>query len=184
MLIDSQWICLWSWCKEFVVNFYYKIPHDPYANICLCSVFSIVGCNINFTMHEVNIQTVQANYLLYQHTVPIHLSANILVLRQIVQHPDLRRHLKQLQKDSKEVMVTVHHSSQQIQRILRRIQRETASSHWWVNFFGSPTNFSGAWAILLYPVIVLLIIQVWIAVHVILLTFWVRRRVRAVNYNR
>lgn len=155
VLVDSTCTCIRSWCEEFLVNYHYKIPHNPYVNFCLCSVFSVIGCDINFTRHEIPMQTVYAYYILYNHIEPIHLGVDITALRQLMLHPDLKEHLRQLRKESKEVMVTVHHASSKIQR---RIQSNTASPHWLESLFGGSVDFDQVWHILLHPAIVVLFI--------------------------
>lgn len=108
---------------------------------------------------EISVQTVNVHYALYDSVKPVHLSINISLLNQIMHHPDLKKHLEQLKKDGLEVMLTIHHSIKQIEKILKLVSKESAFSHWWEVLFDWSVHKSKVWNILLHPVVVVPLIQ-------------------------
>lgn len=158
VVIHSNCLCIRRFCRKFLVNFFYPVENYPNVNLCLCFVLVVQGCDVMFTSEKLNVQTITKAYQLYRHVDPTNIGVNIDALQQWIQHPELEAIVKDLEKEGKSLLISVHHSTAQIERVLKRVVKCWNFAHWWETLFATSTELSQTWHILLHPFLVILII--------------------------
>uniref|UniRef100_A0A674J513 Uncharacterized protein n=1 Tax=Terrapene triunguis TaxID=2587831 RepID=A0A674J513_9SAUR len=188
--VDSGCFCIRSLCPYFLVNNLYKVNNSGIGNLCICKVIQLMGCDINVSVHNVYIKDVFNEYKLYNTLTPIHVGANLEVIRKLLHHEKLAQYLNNLKLEGSKTILTVQHSISEIRQITKKIKDETTSAHWWESIlYTDMGSIRSMWYILLHPVVVVLIIQFILIVYVVLLTVLIckhkkaRRKYKQVPFN-
>lgn len=96
----------------------------------MCNAYSIKDCNVNFKVTANQLEEISATYTLYQNITPIHLGVNISALRQLIYHPEMQEHLQQLAKESKDIMISIHHLAHRLENVLSRVKQLSIFAQW------------------------------------------------------
>lgn len=82
---------------------------------------------------------------------------NLTLVKQLLKHQDLIKILKGIQEDGEKTLITVHHDTKEINRVLQRVKQDTDHS-WWDKLFGWSPTATGILNTLCHPIIVLLML--------------------------
>lgn len=133
------------------------LPVTNHSNFCICNFGNIVGCDFTYLVLVVSHYLIKANYTMYHHLSPTPIGMNLTLVKQLIKHQDLSEILKGIKESREKVLITVHHDTKEISRVLQRVKQE-ASHHWWDVLFGWSSKATGILNTLVYPIIVLFIL--------------------------
>lgn len=140
------------------VNIKYNISVNNQGNLCLCNVYSVYGCDLNFVQSRVTLVDIYEHYTLYKGIEPVQLGTNLSLLQQLISHPEMLRQLQALKDEGRDIDLAVHHSATQIETILDRIKR-TSKDSWWFRFLNPEASQYNSWKIIFTPVALICVIQ-------------------------
>lgn len=82
---------------------------------------------------------------------------NLTLVRQLVEHQDMIEILIRIGRNGKKTLVTVHHDTQEISKVLEWV-KQNATHNWWDELFGWSPTATGILNTLCHLIIVLLIL--------------------------
>lgn len=92
---------------------------------------------------------------MYHKLSPALIGMNLTLVRQLMDHQDLAKILKEVQENGQKTLVTVYHDIKEISKVLQRVKQET-NHHWWDALFGWSPTATGILNTLGHPIIVIL----------------------------
>lgn len=120
--INVSCVCIRTACKNLTVNLKFNVIVPENENICLCSVYSVYGCDIKFIQQQVSLVDIYTHYQLYKGIEPVSLGTNITLIKQLINHPEMLIQLEKLKEQGREIDLAVHHSSAQIESVWDRVK--------------------------------------------------------------
>lgn len=66
----------------------------------------------------------QSNYTLIQDLQPMPIVMKLTLVKELLQHADLRRLLKQAQENGQKTLVTIHHHMEDIHRVMEWVKKD------------------------------------------------------------
>lgn len=148
-------------------------------------MFSLRGCDINVTLHDLESEVIQSEYRLYDYIEPIHIGADLEAIKRLLHHKQLTYYINDLRSEDLKTLLTVHHSVANIKRILKKVKEETTPPCWWEGIFSTEAGEThAAWFIMLHPIMVLLIIQFLLIFYVIILNVCLCRLKKAKKISK
>ncbi|XP_071895524.1 uncharacterized protein [Anas platyrhynchos] len=151
-------VCLRTACDFVEIDKENITLHSKnHSNFCICNFVRIVGCDFQYLAPVVSHQLIKSNNTMYHKLLPTPIGMNLTLVKQLVKHQDLIRILKGIQENGEKTLITVHHDTKEISRVLQRVKRDT-SHNWWDTLFGWSPTATGILNTLSHPIIVLLIL--------------------------
>lgn len=148
-------VCLRTSCPSITVD--ELIINETQSNLCICNFIRIEGCDFSYRGPVISHQHIKANLTTVQEISPVPIGMNLTLVKQLLKHEELRRILKESREMGRKTLITVHHDTEAIKRVFKRLETDT-SHQWWDIIFGwSPTG-TGFLNALVHPTIVLLIL--------------------------
>jgi len=94
---------------------------------------------------------------------------NLNLLKELLQHEDLKQLLKQIQERGTRALITVQRDIERIYQVTEQVKRDR-EHHWWDMFVGKSPSATKVLNVLIHPIIVLLITVVTLTI--VHLVFW------------
>ncbi|XP_066845245.1 LOW QUALITY PROTEIN: uncharacterized protein [Anser cygnoides] len=133
------------------------LPSKNHSNFCICNFVRIIGCDFLYSAPVVSHQLIKSNHTMYHKLLPTPIGMNLTLVKQLLKHQDLIKILKGIQEDGEKTLITVHHDTKEINRVLQRVKQDTDHS-WWDKLFGWSPTATGILNTLCHPIIVLLML--------------------------
>lgn len=132
--------------KEITVN-------ETQFNLCICNF--IEGCDFSYQAPVILHQQIKANLIAVQEILPVPIGMNLTLVTQLLKHNELKEILEEVKNAGKKTLITIHHDTETIQRVLKRLEKDS-SHHWWDVLFGWSPTATGLLNALVHPIVVLL----------------------------
>ena len=100
-----------------------------YSDLCICNFTNIVGCDSNYIAPVTSLQLLQSNYTLIQDLLPTPIGMDLDLVRKLLRHDDLYQLLQRIRNNGQKTLITVHHDTKEIRRVLERIKK-VGEHHW------------------------------------------------------
>uniref|UniRef100_A0A8B9BUJ2 Uncharacterized protein n=1 Tax=Anser brachyrhynchus TaxID=132585 RepID=A0A8B9BUJ2_9AVES len=133
------------------------LPSKNHSNFCICNFVRIFGCDFLYMAPVVSHQLIKSNNTMYHKLLPTPIGMSLTLVKQLVKHQDLIKILKGIQENGEKTLITVHHDTKEISRVLQRVKQDT-NHNWWDALFGWSPTATGILNTLCHPIIVLLIL--------------------------
>lgn len=128
-----------------------------HSNFCICYFTKVTKCDFTYSAPVVSYQLIKSNYTMYHELLLTPIRMDLTLVRQLIEHPDLVNIIRGVQENGKKTLITVHHDTEEISRVLLRVGQDT-SHHWWDVLFGWSPAATGILNTLCHPIVVLLIL--------------------------
>lgn len=178
--VNVSCVCIRTNCKILTVNIKFNVSVPLNENVCICNVYSVRGCDIDFVQSQISLVNIYAHYKLYENIEPISLGTNITLLKQLVTHPEMLEQIRKLKDQGRDIDIAIHHSATQIETVLDRIKTSSQNS-WWAKFFAPDPSQYNTWKLIFTPVVLLCILQ---AIVFLCHLYMSMRKLRALTWTR
>lgn len=133
------------------------VVNETQSNLCICNFTRVEGCDFSYEAPVISHQYIKASLTTVQEILPMPIGMNLTLVAQLLKHQDLKKILKKVKDVGKKTLITIHHDTETIKTVFKRLEGQL-SHHWWdVLFAWSPTATEILNA-LIHPIIVLLIL--------------------------
>lgn len=109
---------------------------------------------------------------MYDEIHPVPVGMDVAILKQLIDHLELKQCLREWVDAGTSVMISIHHSSNQIEGIMKRVKKDSVFTHWWENLFSNPFPSGKAWHTLIHPIIIILFIHIVMGIIWIITIWW------------
>jgi len=72
-----------------------------HSNICVCNFEKLNGCDFSYSPPIMSYQLMKANYTLIQKLQPVPIEMSLNLVKELLQHKDLKQLLKRIQERGK-----------------------------------------------------------------------------------
>lgn len=93
-----------------------------------------------------------------QEVSPVPIGINLTLVKHLLKHQDLKKILEKIRIMGKKTLIIIHHDTETIWRVFKRLEGDM-SHHWWDVLFGWSPEATGILSAFVYPIIVLLILM-------------------------
>ncbi|XP_068280354.1 uncharacterized protein [Nyctibius grandis] len=149
-------VCLRTACDSLTIE-YEVVQIDNHSNLCICNFTKIVGCDFSYQAPVTSHQLIKSNYTLFHQLSPVPIGMNLSLVKQLMNHTDLTEILQDVKESGQKTLITVHHDTEKIYKVLKRIKEDT-THNWWDILFGWSPTATGILNMIRHPVIILLIL--------------------------
>ena len=157
--IGQGCVCLRTVCPSMMIDdSIINVAARNHSNFCICNFTKIVGCDFSYLAPVVSHQLIRSNYTIYHKLLPTPIGMDLTLVKQLVKHKDLMEILREIQRNGENTLITVHHDTQEISRILQRVKQD-ASHNWWDSLFGWSPTAIGILNTLCHSIIVLTLVS-------------------------
>ncbi|TRZ07187.1 hypothetical protein HGM15179_019919 [Zosterops borbonicus] len=84
----------------------------------------IIRCDFLYLAPVVSHQLIKSNHTMYHKLSPAHIEMNLTLVRQLIKHQDIVKILKDIQETRKKTLITVHHDTKEINKVLQRVKQD------------------------------------------------------------
>ncbi|XP_042660771.1 uncharacterized protein LOC116964869 [Tyto alba] len=151
-----------------------------HSNFCICNFVKITGCDFVYWAPVVSHQLIKSKIINYLELSPTPIGMNLTLVRQLIKHQDLLGILREIQRNGEKTLVTIHHDTKEINRVLQRTKQD-ASHNWWDTLFGWSPSATGILNIMIHPIVILLGSLGILLVLTIILYLWVWRMFKRIT---
>lgn len=148
-------VCLRTACPTIIVDGI--TVNETQYNLCICNFVKIEGCDFFYQAPVISHQHIKANLTTVQEILPAPIGMNLTLVAQLLKHNELKEILREIRDEGKRTLITIHHHTETIRRVFKRLE-EGPSHHWWDELFGWPPTATGLLNTLVHPIVVLLIL--------------------------
>ncbi|KAK4825340.1 hypothetical protein QYF61_026859 [Mycteria americana] len=99
-------------------------------------------------------QLLQTNYTLSRDLLSTPIGMKLTLMKKLLQHDELCQVLERVQNDGHKTLITVHHDTEEIHRVLERVKK-AGEHHWWETLLGWPPTATGVFKFMLHPAVIL-----------------------------
>lgn len=146
-------VCLRIACSTIMVD---EITVNEIQFILsICNFVKIEGCDFSYQAPVIPYQHKKANLITVQEISPMPIGMNLALVTQLLKHHELKRILKEIKDEGRKTLITIHHDTETIRRVFKRLE-EGPSHHWWDVLFGWSPIATGLLNTLVHPIINLL----------------------------
>ncbi|XP_042660992.1 uncharacterized protein LOC122154684 [Tyto alba] len=156
------------------------LPIGNHSNFCICNFAKIIGCDFVYWAPVVSHQLIKSKITGYLELSPTPIGMNLTLVRQLIKHQDLLGILREIQRNGEKTLVTVHHDTKEINRVLQRTKQD-ASHNWWDTLFGWSPSAAGILNTMIHPIVILLGSLGILLVLTIMLYLWVWRMFKRIT---
>ncbi|XP_054843094.1 uncharacterized protein LOC129334794 [Eublepharis macularius] len=177
--VGSGCICVRTHCPLIHVDEFQLFYVSPQISRCYCHVTQIRGCNFHYHVPQWTAQLMQQHPHLYTNIQPVTLGMDLEVLRKLVQHPELQKHLQTVKQTGDSIAMEVQHDGSRILKVAERIATIGGESLWSSIFFDvlSPTAASFL-RFVTHPIIVLLLCQIFLFLFLLVIVIWIKHKLK------
>ena len=115
-------------------------------------------------------QLTQSNYTLVKDLLLTSIGMDLTLVKKFLQHHDLRQLLERAREEGQRTLITVHHDTEEIHRVLDRVKKD-GEHRWWEAFLGWSPKTTGILNLMLHPVVILLLLTCLCLLLIIILYF-------------
>ncbi|KAM6210870.1 uncharacterized protein WM294_001180 [Sarcoramphus papa] len=95
---------------------------------------------------------------------------DLTLMKKFLQHNDLCQLLERAREEGQRTLITVHHDTEEIHRVLDRVKKD-GEHRWWEAFLGWSPKTTGILNLMLHPVVILLLLTCLCLLLIIILYF-------------
>lgn len=175
--IGQGCVCLRMPCSTIVVD--NLTINGTQSNLCICNFVKIEGCDFSHPAPVVSHQYIKANLATVQEVSPVPIGMNLTLVEHLLKHEDLKKILEEIKIMGKKTLIIIHHDTETIRRVFKRLEGDM-SHHWWDVLFGWSPEATGILNAFVHPIIVLLILVSMSLILSIVIVVWNWRMLRRV----
>ncbi|XP_053911664.1 uncharacterized protein LOC128850707 isoform X1 [Cuculus canorus] len=155
--IGNGCVCLRTICNNITVGNVIVYTNN-HTNFCVCNFTEIIGCDFSYSAPVTSHQILKSNLTLIHEIIPVSIGMNTNHTKELVQHQDYIQILEEIKKNGQKTLITVHHSVDKLQRIMKKVKSD-GEHNWWDTLFGWSPTATGILNKLCHPIVVLLILS-------------------------
>ena len=167
--IGKGCVCIRTLCNFIVVD-NITVGINNHSNTCICNFTNIIGCDFNYSAPVTTYQLIQSNYTLVKDLLLTSIGMDLTRVKKFLQHNDLRQLLESAREEGQRTLITVHHDTEEIHRVLDRVKKD-GEHRWWEAFLGWSPKTTGILNLMLHPVVILLLLTCLCLLLIIILYF-------------